>query len=294
MNTAAEFTNMPEDLKTLAQWVLWRWERKTEGGLTKVPYSPNGRRASSTDPKTWTTFKQALSVHTCGRFDGIGCVVTKEDQFTGIDLDKCIDPESGEISSEATELVQKFDSYTEMTPSGEGLRIWIRGRKNGGRCSKPGIEIYDSGRYFTVTGRTLSGVRETIESRQEELDALIAEEFSEPESREQQPKGPYSGVPGERLDLAEFLATSGVTVLGEIVDGSAWRVFRVVCPWQHEHTGGDRSGTRVGQYADGALFFHCEHSHCSGRGWAEFRSEVDPEVSIKLKRCRARRVWSRS
>lgn len=174
MNGAAGFSNVPEDLKTLAQWVLWKWERKSEGGLTKVPYSSNSRRASSTNSETWTTFEQVLSAHNRGRFDGIGCVVTREDPFTGIDVDKCIDPETGEISPGALELVRRFDSYTERTPSEEGLRIWIQARKNGGRCSKPGLEIYDSGRYFTLTGRTLSGIRETIEARQDELDALIA------------------------------------------------------------------------------------------------------------------------
>ncbi|MBA3491166.1 MAG: hypothetical protein H0T55_03695 [Rubrobacteraceae bacterium] len=61
-------------------------------------------------------------------------------------------------------------------------------------------------------------------------------------------------------------------------DGTAAIKYGVVCPWVDEHTGGDESGTRVGQYEDGALFFHCEHSHCDARKWAEFREKVSPRI----------------
>jgi hypothetical protein len=119
----------------------------------------------------------------------------------------------------------------------------------------------------------------------------VREEFPKAEKK---PSRPYEGVPGERIDLVEFLSTAGVEVLGEIPDGSAELVFRIACPWMREHTAGDRSGTRVGQYPNGALFFQCEHAHCAHRGWHEFRQEVDPRVPAKIKVCRARRVWRRS
>ncbi len=132
----------------------------------------------------------------------------------------------------------------------------------------------------------------------EVLDAALPP-LPKPEEPRRGDRRPYAGTPGspgagEKLDLAEFLSSSGVAILGEIPDTTAERVFRVVCPWAREHTGGDRSGTRAGQYADGALFFHCEHSHCGGRGWAEFRNEVDPRIPATAKRCKARRVWRRS
>jgi hypothetical protein len=90
------------------------------------------------------------------------------------------------------------------------------------------------------------------------------------------------------------VATRDAEVLGEVPDGSAELVFRIACPWMREHTGGDRSGTRAGQYSNGALFFQCEHAHCAHRGWPEFRREIDPGVPAKIKVCRARRVWRRS
>lgn len=289
MRAVAEFANVPDELKKRPQWLLWRWESKAGGGATKIPYRVDGRRASSTNPATWTAFEDAVSSFERGGFDGIGFAVSSDDPFTGIDLDNCINPDTGEVAPEAMERVRRFDSYTEITPSGEGLRIWIRAKKYGGRCSKPGLEVYDTGRYFTVSGRMLSGSRKTIEERQSELEDLIAEEFPKAEEPNRRERRPYATAPGDKLDLAEFLSASGVAVLGEIPDTTAERVFRVVCPWVHEHTGGDRSGTRAGQYADGALFFHCEHSHCSHRGWAEFREEVAPRASVRVGRVYARR-----
>jgi len=73
---------------------------------------------------------------------------------------------------------------------------------------------------------------------------------------------------GPALELAEFL--SGVDIIGEVPDGLG-KKLAVVCPWLSEHTGGDRTGTYVGQRAGGGLWFYCNHEHCQGRTWAEFR-----------------------
>ena len=84
-------------------------------------------------------------------------------------------------------LVERFDSYTERTPSGQGLRILIHGRKPGDKCrtsKHPNklfarIEIYSHDRYITVTGRILEGAPSAIATRQSELDALYREMFEE-------------------------------------------------------------------------------------------------------------------
>jgi hypothetical protein len=87
------------------------------------------------------------------------------------------------------------------------------------------------------------------------------------------PAKPVRTVPydGPELELEEFLR--GVEVLGEVSDGLG-RKLAIVCPWVHEHTGGDRTGTRMGQRANGALWFHCDHAHCQGKTWRDFRSVV--------------------
>ena len=84
--------------------------------------------------------------------------------------------------------------------------------------------------------------------------------------------GPYDGP---ELELAEFL--DGVEVIGEVPDGLGMKLT-IVCPWVHEHSGGDRTGTRVGHRAGGGLWFHCDHEHCQGRGWSEFRLAVRGQV----------------
>jgi hypothetical protein len=73
------------------------------------------------------------------------------------------------------------------------------------------------------------------------------------------------------LALEDYL--ENVEVLGEITDEVGTK-YAIVCPWISEHSGGDSTGTRVGQRANGALWFHCDHEHCQGRGWTEFRRTV--------------------
>ncbi len=82
------------------------------------------------------------------------------------------------------------------------------------------------------------------------------------------PAGPYEGP---EMELGEFL--SGVEVLGEVADGLG-KKLAIVCPWVADHTGGDRSGTYVGQRSGGGLWFHCNHEHCLHRRWPEFRGRV--------------------
>ena len=75
-------------------------------------------------------------------------------------------------------------------------------------------------------------------------------------------------------------------MIGELPDGLGAK-YAIVCPWVHEQSGGARTGTRVGQRANGALWFHCDHEHCQGRGWPEFRRAVRPQKHISIKFPRA-------
>jgi hypothetical protein len=79
---------------------------------------------------------------------------------------------------------------------------------------------------------------------------------------------PYDGP---EMDVEEFLAD--VEVIGEVSDGLG-KKYAIICPWVAEHTGGDRSGTRIGQRYGGGLWFHCDHAHCEGRIWHDFRKMV--------------------
>jgi putative DNA primase/helicase len=142
--------NIPEQLKTRPQWVVW----KAVGDKPdKVPYSARtGHRASSTDLLTWATFQEALEAYENGDYAGLGFVFSSADPYTGIDLDDCVDAD-GEIAGWALEIVRYFDSYTELSATGTGLHVIVRGEVPNRR--KGEVEVYSSKRFFTVTGHAV-------------------------------------------------------------------------------------------------------------------------------------------
>ncbi len=169
---------IPAALKELDQWVTWRYIARG-GRPTKVPTNARtGREASSTDPSTWSSFTEAVSALGDGSSNaGIGFVFSPDDPFCGIDLDECL--EEGAPVPEARAIVDTFNTYTEVSPSGNGVKLFLRGRKPPwARCRSKAIrgfketEVYDSGRFFTVTGRRLPGIPVEICDRQQELEAL--------------------------------------------------------------------------------------------------------------------------
>jgi putative DNA primase/helicase len=139
--------NIPEELKARPQWVMWRAVGEKPD---KVPYSARtGRRASSTDLMTWSTFEEALDAYENGEYAGLGFVFSSGDPYTGIDLDGCVEA-YGQIAPWALEIIQHFDSYTELSATGTGLHVIVKGEVPNRR--KDGVENYSSKRFFTVTG----------------------------------------------------------------------------------------------------------------------------------------------
>src|SRR5215471_11091232 len=125
LNTQAErydpFDNLPEELKSLPQWVVWKYEDHGKPKRDKIPYdSHTGLRAKSNDPQTWSTFAEALAAYQCGGFDGVGFVFAGGGGIVGVDLDGCRDPETGLLEPWAGEIVERVDSYTEASPSDTG------------------------------------------------------------------------------------------------------------------------------------------------------------------------------
>ncbi|MBA3610441.1 MAG: hypothetical protein H0W54_03360, partial [Rubrobacter sp.] len=166
-----------ENMRDLRQWLVWRSEER-DGKPTKIPYSPlTGQRASSTTPETWAGYQEAVKAAKEHGYGGIGFVFTPEDALCGVDLDKCLDPETGEIEPWAQEVIEELKSYTEVSPSGTGVHILVKGELPAGRNRKGRFEAYDRGRYFTVTGKHLAGTPKSIESRQEELQGVVRHVF---------------------------------------------------------------------------------------------------------------------
>lgn len=176
---ASEF---PAALQQRNQWVLWRLEQRN-GKDTKIPYQPSGIPASTTNPGTWsdfTTVQAAFNRDTS--FSGIGFVFAKDDPFVGIDLDKCRDPATGDVEPWATEVLARFNTYAELSPSGKGFHIIGRGNMPPKGRRKGQIEIYEAGRYFTVTGERWQQKPSETADIQTSLDAFHAEVFGQPKA----------------------------------------------------------------------------------------------------------------
>jgi len=161
---------IPQQLQAETRWVVWKAEKRN-GKWTKVPYSVTGEFAKSNEPSTWTTFAQAAKaaepLNDKG-YDGVGFML-QGSEFTGIDFDGVVDdgvPEPYVLNI----IYQIGNPYCEVTPSGTGLRVFIKGstlppgnrkfsaKKKG--VEKYGAEIYagsEGGRYLTVSGERYSG-----------------------------------------------------------------------------------------------------------------------------------------
>ncbi|MBQ3887653.1 MAG: DNA primase [Clostridia bacterium] len=175
-------TNIPNELKSLPQWVGFLATTADNGKTTKKPVNPHTLSgASSTDSTTWGTYQQAVNSvgQRCrvggdsGTVTGIGFVFRPP--YCGIDIDHCIDLNSGEVNQQALAIVALMDSYTELSPSGTGLHILYKGtihddwkRKKTSALGKGvDLEMYQQGRYFTVTGKVFNG-HNTVNDREEQ------------------------------------------------------------------------------------------------------------------------------
>jgi hypothetical protein len=139
------------------RWVVWDFEWRNL--WSKVPFQPNGKHAKSNDPTTWASFDAVRCAFETG-YAGIGFMLG--DGFVGIDLDDCLDPESGKLTRAAKEIGRQMRTYAEISPSGRGVKLIARGEWNGDwhRKTLPDgggeIEVYPSGRFFTMTGNRVS------------------------------------------------------------------------------------------------------------------------------------------
>jgi hypothetical protein len=175
------YERIPEELKRVHQWHCW----KNVGG-TKIPIQADGSAAKSNDQSTWTDFETASDA---AQFhSGLAFEIT--DPWTGIDLDDCIDEQG--IKSWCLEILCRFDGvgFTEVSPSGNGIKILTRGRKpEGSRCShkltEGGIECYDNRRFWTITGDLYNG-QDEIGDGQDAVNWLC-EKFLSKEKKTTQP-----------------------------------------------------------------------------------------------------------
>lgn len=149
--------NIPAELRAEARWVCWKRVER-DGRATKIPIdASSGRMAKSTDPATWATFEDAVAAARRLGCDGVGFVFGPDRAFTGLDLDHVM--EGGVLADEHRWVVEEAGTYTEVSPSGDGLHLIFMGSKPEGaeRCRRGNVEMYDHDRFFTVTGDVFEG-----------------------------------------------------------------------------------------------------------------------------------------
>ena len=164
---------IPDEMRNMATWLCWRLEADPKGEKPrKVPYNPrSSRRASSTDPESWGTMAEAEAAREKYGFAGIGFVFTEGCGIVGVDIDHCIDG-NGVLNETAAAILEKYPTYTEISPSGSGLHLFYHGTGmpgKGNKNSTTGVEMYCNGRYFTMTGKQYPGSPEEIRDGAEAL-----------------------------------------------------------------------------------------------------------------------------
>lgn len=180
------FEKIPDELKALKQWICWELVDR-DGKKTKLPINPKtGKLASTTDASTWTDFDAAVMAST--GFSGIGFVFTDKDPYCGIDMDGHIDDE----------LIEWIGSYTELSQSGNGAHIICRAKlpETGRRSGN--LEIYDSGRYFVMTGNVIRQ-KHAIDDAQDQIDTFMVHVFGKAEEKKPVRASVPSGDVFERI-----------------------------------------------------------------------------------------------
>ena len=158
---------IPEQLRNLPQWVCWG----APGKPRKMPYNPRtGYPAKAGQPDTWADFATAMQAVSSGRYEGVGFEF--HNGIVGVDFDHCI--QDGKLDPWVATWVEILNSYTEVSPSGTGLHVICIGKLPGPSVKRPEAEMYDSARYFTMTGNAYTPVR-PVRAAQDALELLYEE-----------------------------------------------------------------------------------------------------------------------
>ncbi|MDW4483694.1 DNA primase, partial [Staphylococcus saprophyticus] len=176
---------IPEELKQLDKWVLWRaeWIEKQQV-YSKVPYSTDGYKASSTNVSTWLEFQDVFSLcDSDEQYNGIGFVLSDDDNYICLDIDDAVNHDTGQLKTDlAIEMTEL--TYCELSPSGTGLHCFFKGVLPDNRKKKRtdlDIELYDTGRFMTVTGHTIG--QSEICDDQETINNIVERYFKMEESQ---------------------------------------------------------------------------------------------------------------
>ncbi len=258
---------IPEFLKAQDQWLVWGYVEEVDKDTGEIDYDKppvnarTGSAGSSTNRKTWSPFDVALQAYhrDCydpvtgqGRYDGIGFALSlkmgPEDSkgvdaplhLIGVDLDHCRDAITGTIEPWAMAIIDALNTYSEVSPSGTGVPLFLLGTLPRHGRKKGHYENYETGRYVTVTGQHIPGTPLTIEARQDALRRIHNDQFGEERKAESNGNSRSGSTPHDLAD-ADLLERMFRSKNGG----------RIRTLWH-----GDASGYKSGSEADLALVNH--------------------------------------
>lgn len=228
---------IPDDLKAIPRWLCWKAEKRGNK-ITKVPYAA-GDLSNSIDPQSpgaWTDFDSAFQAYQkSSKVTGVGFVLNGQDDIVGIDLDHCI--VDGELTDTAKAIIKDADSYTEVSPSGEGIRIFGYGALPGRGFINmtEGVEAYTEKRYLTVTGGKFNGSPTDLAA----FDPFWLDDFYEDFAS--------TSTTGKSAPMPELL--------DEFIDLSEWDLDERAIAYLNDGDAGDLpSGSEAIMRAAGALY----------------------------------------
>ena len=200
-------------MREAKRWVTWQYEIR-DGKRTKVPHTPGKGQAKSTDPETWVAFEEACQAEEF--YSGIGFVLG--DGWLGLDADHVRDPDTGEWLPGILDEIKSVQSYAEISPSKTGAHVITFGTKPGDRCRAKGEvwEMYEHGRFFTVTGDHINGT--PLDVRESSLELEIYEQIGRTEEMQQAPR---AKTPTPRSTAAPDLTDAEIIEKCQSADNAA-------------------------------------------------------------------------
>lgn len=236
---------IPENLILEGKYCCWRYEDR-DGRKTKVPYNPKtNRRARSNDPAGFADYETAVAA--ISQYDGIGIGIF--DGICAIDLDNCI-TDAGRYTQTAIDVIELMHSYTEVSPSGNGIHILFVADAFVYNKSMyyvinhdAGIEVYVAGatsKYVTVTGQPAEGCDYPFGDRTAELSQLLDRYMCRPEKTDAEV---------ETESPPAYPATSDDVLLGKALQSDAF------CRLWHGDTDGYKSHSEADIALCGQLAF---------------------------------------
>lgn len=239
-----------EELKQHDKWVCWNYELRMDK-TTKIPKTIRGGNADSKDPSTWASCTAAKEARKKFRYAGVGFVFDSTG-YAGVDLDDCLNEQCEIIKPEAAAILGRLNSYSEISPSGKGIKVFVRGSVPKG-FNWNGVEMYSDGRYFTVTGRHMPGTPDTINDCSNELSTLY-DELVAIRDRERKPATQRVNTP-----IVRPLSGTGLTLRQLVTDALGQPAMEIgnrpywYCPFHHDI---DPPDFHI-QVFDGKEFYGC-------------------------------------